>query len=199
MNERDVQLKQIRDEVIALRSSPLYGHRVANGFVPVVGEGNHYATVMFVAEAPGFYEAKTGHHFMGKSGKVFDELINSISVNRDDVYLTNIIKDKLPNNRSPSAEEIDVYAPFLLRQLKIIQPKILVALGKAAADFLTSICHVRYAGVSRDHGRVFEVKCSYGHCLLVPTFHPAVGLYRPDSLTMMKADFEVICELMNQS
>jgi DNA polymerase len=198
MDERYNQLKNIRDEIIGLSSSPLYQHRIENDFLPVVGEGNHYAKVMFIAEAPGYYEAKTGHHFQGKAGKIFDELMESISLTRKEVYITNIIKDKLPDNRSPSKEEIQVYSPFLISQIKIIQPLILVTLGKIASDYLTSICHIHYSGIYIDHGKSFEIKSSYGKCFLFPTFHPAVGLYQPDSLTTMKEDFQKISSLLTQ-
>jgi uracil-DNA glycosylase len=98
---RTQQLRQIRDEVISLASSPLYAERQKNGVYPVIGEGDHYAKIMFVGEAPGRNEAKTGRPFVGAAGKILDELLVSAGIERKDVYITNIVKDRPPFNRDP--------------------------------------------------------------------------------------------------
>src|SRR3989344_7680237 len=95
---RDKELKKVKDEVIALVSSPLYAERVKNEYFPVIGEGNHSAEIMFIGEAPGENEAKTGRPFCGRAGKVLDELLASVGIERKDVYVTNIVKDRPPAN-----------------------------------------------------------------------------------------------------
>ncbi|MEK9183760.1 MAG: uracil-DNA glycosylase, partial [Patescibacteria group bacterium] len=102
-------LKQIRDEVLNLKKSPLYKYRTQNKFFPVIGEGSDYAKIMFIGEAPGKNEAKTGRPFCGAAGKILDELLVSVKILRSDVYITNIVKDRPPMNRDPLPEEIKIY------------------------------------------------------------------------------------------
>jgi len=90
----------------------------------VIGEGSHFSKIMFVGEAPGRNEAKTGRPFCGAAGKILDDLLGSVAIKREDVYITNIVKDRPPQNRDPLPEEIDSYGPFLDRQIEIIQPKV---------------------------------------------------------------------------
>ena len=106
-------LRQIKDEVMALSQSPLYDERIANMVYPVIGEGSHRARVMFIGEAPGKNEAQTGRPFCGASGRVLDVLLAHIGLPREEVYITNIVKDRPPGNRDPKPEEIALYAPFL--------------------------------------------------------------------------------------
>ena len=91
-------LRKIKDEVIALKSSPLYQERIKNKVFPVIGEGNHYAKIMFIGEAPGRNEAATGRPFCGASGRILDELLASVGIDRKGVYVTNIVKDRPPSN-----------------------------------------------------------------------------------------------------
>jgi len=98
-SSRYEKMKQIRDEVVALKESPLYEERVSNGVYPVLGEGNHFADIMFVGEAPGKNEAATGRPFCGAAGRILDELLESIKILRQDVYITNIVKDRPTKNR----------------------------------------------------------------------------------------------------
>ena len=124
------QLKAIRDEAIALKQSPLYEYRTSNRYYPVIGEGSHDANIMFVGEAPGKNEAETGRPFCGAAGKFLTELIEGIGLKREQVYITNVVKDRPPENRDPTPEEIEIYAPFLDRQIDIIQPKVIATLGR---------------------------------------------------------------------
>ncbi len=142
--DRTELLRQIKDEVINLKSSPLYKERIKNKVFPVIGEGSYYAKIMFVGEAPGKNEAKTGRPFCGASGKILDELLASVGINRKDVYITNIVKDRPPFNRDPLPEEIKVYGPFLDRQIEIIQPEVIATLGRFSMDYI-----MRKFGLSR--------------------------------------------------
>src|SRR3989344_9115887 len=109
IEERKEALRKIKDEVIALKKSPLYTFRIENKNLPVIGEGDHFAKIMFIGEAPGRNEAKTGRPFCGAAGKIFDELLASAGIKREDVYVTNIVKDRPPQNRDPLPEEIELY------------------------------------------------------------------------------------------
>lgn len=190
-------LKQIRDELLELKQSPLYEYRITNNYFPVIGEGNHDAHIMFVGEAPGENEAKTGRPFCGAAGRVLDEMLLSVGINRKDVYVTNIVKDRPPNNRDPSPQEIELYSPFLVRQIDIIRPKIIATLGRFSMTFILELFDVpeKTETISRLHGKKIHAKTSYGDILITPQYHPAVCLYNPSTKATMKKDFEVFKEI----
>lgn len=187
-------MKQIRDEVLALTASPLYKERIENGYFPVIGAGSHDATIMFVGEAPGKNEAKTGRPFCGASGRVLDELLAHAGIARDDVYITNIVKDRPTNNRDPKPDEIELYAPFLDRQIEIIQPKVIATLGRFSMEYI--MCRYGLEGqlgtISELHGKQFVARMSWGDVTIVPLYHPAVGIYNRNQLPDLKRDIEVL-------
>ncbi|OGL71140.1 hypothetical protein A3B32_03140 [Candidatus Uhrbacteria bacterium RIFCSPLOWO2_01_FULL_53_9] len=191
-------LRQIKEELLAFCASPLYEERTTNMVFPVIGEGNHHAKVMFVGEAPGKNEARTGRPFCGASGRVLDELLAHISLPRAEVYVTNVVKDRPPLNRDPKPEEIALYAPFLDRQIEAIQPKIIVTLGRFSMQYMMErlglAAHI--ASISVIRGRVFDASVSYGSVKLIPMFHPAVGIYSRQSMPTLKADMETLKSLL---
>jgi DNA polymerase len=136
MRDRTEQLRSIKDAVVNLTESPLYAYRTENNYFPVIGQGNHYADIMFIGEAPGKNEAEQGRPFCGASGRVLDELLASIDLQREDVYVTNIVKDRPPENRDPHKGEIALYAPFLEQQIDIIQPNVIATLGRFSMEFI---------------------------------------------------------------
>jgi DNA polymerase len=192
--EKSQQLKEIRDEVWNLKESPLYTERINNNAYPVIGEGSHDAEVMFIGEAPGKNEAATGRPFCGRSGKVLDSLLAHINLNRKDVYITNIVKDRPTNNRDPKSEEIELYAKFLDRQIEIIQPKLIVTLGRFSMEYIMKRYGLEkeFDSISKIHGQKFETNFSYGQVLVLPLYHPAVAVYNNNMLGDLKKDFEHI-------
>ena len=130
------QLRDIRDEVLRLKTSPLYRERVKNKVFPVIGEGSHDAAIMFVGEAPGKNEAEQGRPFCGAAGRVLDELLASVDIPRKEVYITNIVKDRPPNNRDPLPPEIELYAPFLDQQIEVIKPRVIATLGRFSMAYI---------------------------------------------------------------
>ncbi|TAL49024.1 uracil-DNA glycosylase [Patescibacteria group bacterium] len=193
-NEKREKMKAIRDEIVALTGSPLYEYRVENGYFPVIGEGSHDAKIMFVGEAPGRNEAETGRPFCGKAGQVLDELLSYISIPRGDVYITNILKDRPPENRDPLPEEIAVYSPFLDRQIDIIQPKIIAALGRYSMAYIMKKYGLEdvLEPISRIHGNVFEVNTLWGSIKIVPLYHPAVATYDASMIEALRQDFSAL-------
>ena len=194
MSSRDEQLAKIKDEVIALKESPLYKERIKNGVFPVIGEGSHSAKIMFVGEAPGRNEAATGRPFCGAAGKILDELLESAGINRKDVYVTNIVKDRPPMNRDPLPEEIEIYGPFLDRQIAIIQPKVIATLGRFSMEYIMRKFGLdsRLDTISRIHGRIFEAEAEHGKITIIPLFHPASAIYDPAKKGVMTKDFLVL-------
>ena len=197
MDNRTKLLKQIKDEVVGLKESPLYKERIASKVFPVIGEGNNYAKIMFIGEAPGKNEAVTGKPFCGASGKILDELLVSVNIERKDVYVTNIIKDRPPLNRDPLPKEIKVYGPFLDRQIEIIQPKIIATLGRFSMDYIMKKFGLTnyYTGqtsIGSMHGKVFETKTGYGQISVIPLYHPAVAIYDRTTKDILIKDFQVL-------
>lgn len=192
MKSIDEQLQQIKQEVIDLTISPLYAERVKNNVFPVIGEGSHTAKIMFVGEAPGKNEAATGRPFCGAAGKVLDQLLTSVNLVRSNVYITNLVKDRPTDNRDPLPEEIALYAPFLDRQIEIIQPNVLVTLGRFSMAYLMTKFGLadKLQPISKMHGQLFHAKAVYGEIILLPMYHPAAALYNGSLRDVMVKDIQ---------
>jgi DNA polymerase len=188
------ELKKIRDEVVHLNNSPLYAYRTQNNYFPVIGEGSHTAKIMFVGEAPGRNEAKTGRPFCGAAGKVLDELLAHAGIKREDVYITNIVKDRPQENRDPTKEEMEIYGPFLDRQIEIIQPKVIATLGRYSMDYIMRKFDLDFdiRPIGQAHGKIFEAEASYGPIKIAVLYHPAVAVYDNRKIPELKKDFEVL-------
>lgn len=191
-NSKFEEMKRIRDEIMDLKESPLYKERVENGYFPVIGAGSHDAKIMFIGEAPGKNEAKTGRPFCGASGRILDELLYSIKMNREDIYITNIVKDRPTANRDPRPEEIEIYSPFLDRQIEIIKPSVIVTLGRFSMDYIMKKFNLEkeLQPISKIHGKIFDTKTNFGEIKILPLYHPAVAIYSRTQLPQLKEDFE---------
>ncbi len=187
-------MKKIRDELLHFKESPLYSYRVQNKYFPVVGEGSHTARLMFVGEAPGQNEAETARPFCGRSGKVLDEMLESIKLNRSDVYITNIVKDRPPENRDPTEDEIKLYAPFLNRQINIIRPRVIATLGRFSMSYVMNHygLSTQVGSISALHGKEFVAKTDYGSVTIIPLYHPAVALYDGSNKQTLLDDFQIL-------
>ncbi|HEY0221059.1 MAG TPA: uracil-DNA glycosylase [Candidatus Paceibacterota bacterium] len=194
LEERFEKMKAIRNELLQLKDSPLYKYRIENKFFPVVGEGSHVAHIMFIGEAPGKNEAETARPFCGKSGKVLDDMLESINLNRSDVYITNIVKDRPPENRDPNEEEIKVYGPFLDRQIAIIKPQVIATLGRYSMKYIMEKFGLadKVGSISGLHGKEFATTTDYGPVNIIPLYHPAVALYDGSNKETLLNDFKVL-------
>jgi DNA polymerase len=191
------KLREIRDEIVNLKESPLYEFRLKNGYKPVIGQGNHDADIMFIGEAPGKNEAETGRPFCGASGRVLDELLHGIGLSREDIYITNVVKDRPPDNRDPLKREIELYTPFLVRQINIIQPQVIATLGRFAMQFVLELFDMPQSKtqISKLRGQVLSTQADYGEVHIVPLYHPAVALYNASQRPTLEADFEALKQL----
>lgn len=188
--DRAAQIQQIAQEVENLTTSPLYDYRTENKYHPVVGEGSLDASIILIGEAPGENEAKTGRPFVGAAGRVLDDLLASIGLRRQEVYITNIVKDRPPENRDPTKAEIELYSPFLARQLAIIQPRVIVTLGRFAMTFVLKQFNLPEAKqtIGKLHGKVIKAQASYGEVAIVPLYHPASSFYNEAQKVALKED-----------
>ena len=155
----------------------------------VFGEGNPNAKIMFIGEGPGYYEDKSGRPFVGRSGQLLTKyILEVLNLTREDVYISNIVKCRPPNNRVPTIEEAITCKPYLLKQIKIINPEILVCLGKTAFHYLIDIDYP----ISKVRGQIFKFK----EKKVIPTFHPSFILRNPKFENEFKKDFELIKSLL---
>lgn len=194
MTEKANEMNEIAEELENFTQSPLYDYRVENDYHPVVGEGNPDADILFVGEAPGEKEAESGRPFVGASGRVLNELLETIDLDREHVYITNVVKDRPPDNRDPYVDEIELYAPFLRRQIELIQPRVIATLGRFAMEFMLDYFDVPHHGqkISELHGQPIGVQTDHGEVTLVPLYHPAVALYSRNRRGTLEEDFQVL-------
>lgn len=187
-------LNKVAEEVLTLETSPLYEYRIENYYKPVIGEGNPNANILFIGEAPGAQEAKTGRPFVGRAGKHLDSLLSSIDLKRENVYITNILKDRPPSNRNPRTEEIKIYAPFLVKQINIIQPKTIATLGRFSMEFIIDLFHLPQNGktIGEIHGMVMNTHTDFGNVNIIPLYHPAAIFYNRNLETVLKNDFKTL-------
>ena len=197
--EKNKKMTALKDELIDSRASPLHEYRTSNNYLPVLGEGSLDASIMFVGEAPGKTEALTGKPFCGAAGKFLSVLLESIGLSRDKVYITNIVKDRPPENRDPTPEEIALYSPFLDKQVQIIQPKVIVTLGRHSMGYILPRYDLdnELAPISKLHGKTFETayfdESNTPQPVTVLTlYHPAAALYNGGMRETLKKDFAVL-------
>jgi DNA polymerase len=177
------KLEKVADEIAKCQRCPLY--KTAKN--PVAGEGNSEAELLFIGEAPGFYEDQKGRPFVGNAGQFLNELLESISLAREKVFITNILKHRPPNNRDPQEPEIDACNLWLDYQLKIIKPKIIATLGRfSMSKFLPKF------SISRVHGKLFNVD----GLSIFPLFHPAAALRSSQVEVLLREDFKKIPSLL---
>ena len=181
-------MKKVALEVAACRRCELWKKRRN----PVPGEGNPNTEIMFVGEAPGYWEDLRGKPFVGSAGEVLDEMLSRIGLSRDGVYIANILKCRPPENRDPSASEIRACVPFLDRQIKIIEPKIVVPLGRHSSSYILSKGGLEAGGITGLHGRRYEVELLGSKAIVIPMYHPAVVLYNPKYRVDLGRDFQLL-------
>jgi len=157
----------------------------------VFGQGSERARLMFVGEAPGADEDAQGLAFVGRAGQLLTKIIEAMGLKREEVYIANVLKCRPPNNRAPEPDEVATCEPFLFRQINIIKPKVIVALGKFGAQTLLRTD----APISRLRGRVFD----YRGAKLIPTFHPAYLLRNPSAKREVWEDMKLVKKLLTQN
>jgi DNA polymerase len=158
----------------------------------VFGSGNADADLMFVGEAPGRHEDEQGVPFVGRAGKLLDELLAGIGLQRGDVFVANVLKCRPPGNRDPHPVEIENCQSYLMAQVELIQPRVICTLG----NFATKLLRGDPTGITRLHGRE-EVRVIGTRAVrLFPIFHPAAALYTPANVEVLRADFSRLPELL---
>ncbi|KKU94522.1 MAG: Phage SPO1 DNA polymerase-related protein [Candidatus Jorgensenbacteria bacterium GW2011_GWA1_48_13] len=182
MDKREA-LKALEEEMEKDLSLPLRESNL------VFGEGSPDCEAMFIGEGPGFYEDKMKRPFVGRAGQLLDKLILGVGWKREDVYITNVVKRRPPENRDPLPEEITSYVPYLTRQIEIINPRVIVPLGRFAMNYF-----LPNAKISRDQGKLFKL----GERFIYPLFHPAAALRGTGTLNALTESFIKLPEVLKK-
>jgi len=177
-------MEKLVAEVRVCRRCRLWKH--AKNFVP--GEGKLNASLMLIGEAPGFWEDVVGRPFVGAAGKILNELLSTINLERDDVYIGNVVKHRPPMNRDPVKGEIGACGSYLDRQIQIITPKVVVTLGRHSTRYILSKVGIDFKGITNVRGRTYTISLFGRQVELIPTFHPAAALYNPKCKSAIEQD-----------
>lgn len=156
----------------------------------VMGDGNPNADIVFIGEAPGKKEDETGQPFVGAAGKFLNEMLATVGLDRSDIYITNIVKYRPPGNRDPSRAEKAAFWPYLLRQLQIIQPKVVVTLGRHSMNYF-----LPDAVIGEVHGQAQRVVIDGLELTVLPLYHPAAALYNGGLRQTLLDDFAILSEI----
>ncbi len=194
MQEKQKKMEKLTKEIKSLALSPLVQYRNENHYHAVFGDGSFDSAIVFIGEAPGKNEAQTGKTFCGKSGKVLDHLLKSIELERKDIYITNMVKDRPPENRDPLADEIELYGAYLRQEIDIIKPKVIATLGRFSMTYIMKAYGLEgdLRPISELHGKPFSAQAFFGPITIIPLYHPAVAVYNPKKIDDLKADFQVL-------
>ena len=188
MQTKQNQLALIAQQILNCRKCPLHKTRRT----PVPGEGNPQAKIMFIGEAPGYWEDVKGKPFVGAAGKFLDTLIAILNLSRKDVFITNVLKCRPPKNREPSPNEVQQCTPYLDKQIRIIQPKFIITLGNYSTGYILSKAGLPFNGITQAHGKFYETTILDLHVTVFPTFHPAAGLYSGRYKKLLQQDFQLL-------
>ncbi|MCK8518671.1 type-4 uracil-DNA glycosylase [Methanoculleus sp. 7T] len=170
------------------RKCPLW----ENTHCAVPGEGNAGADLMLIGEAPGKQEDLTGRPFVGRAGKFLEGLLAGIGLSRDEVFIANIVKHRPPGNRDPRDEEIRACTPYLEEQIRIVEPKVIVMLGRHSSRYILSFLAIEFDRITEIRGTVYSGSL-FGHPVrLIPTLHPAAALYNPAYREALEEDFRIV-------
>jgi DNA polymerase len=190
------QLEQIAADILSKNICPDLAAQATN---LVMGDGNVDADIVFIGEAPGKNEDEQGLPFVGAAGKFLNEMLAQAGMERSDVYITNIVKYRPPNNRDPLPDEKTAFWPYLLRQLEIIDPKVVITLGRHSMEYF-----LPDAKIGQIHGHAVRKKIKYhdgheGEWLIVPLYHPAAALYNGSLRQTLIDDFVRVPQIIAQT
>jgi len=190
MSTKQAELEQIKADIISRNVCPDLAEQANN---VVMGEGSVDSDVMFIGEAPGKKEDETGLPFIGASGKFLDQMLLAAGMDRSEVFITSIVKYRPPNNRDPSKAEKAEFLPYLLRQIDVIQPKVIVPLGRHGMEFF-----LPGVTIGDIHGQPQQIDLQGRNITIMPLYHPAAALYNARLRQTLIDDFMKVPMLLEQ-
>lgn len=180
-HEKAHAMRALEEEIIAKNITPELAEQAIQ---LVIGDGNLDADIVFIGEAPGKKEDEQGIPFIGAAGKFLNVMLEEAGMVRSDVYITNIVKYRPPNNRDPSPEEKAAFWPYLLRQLQIINPKVVITLGRHSMEYF-----LPGEKIGEVHGQPKRIAFGDHKIVIMPLFHPAAALYNGSLRQTLIDDF----------
>jgi uracil-DNA glycosylase family 4 len=183
---REDQYRLLTNEILSCTKCRLSAGRIH----AVPGEGPVPCGIMFIGEAPGEKEDRSGHPFAGRAGIVLQDLLGSIGLSRNEVFITSILKCRPPGNRDPKGDEIAPCRPYLHRQIALVQPSVLIPMGRFSAAVILEQFGMSPGRISEIHGRAFRAETSHGSVILFPVYHPAVITHNPPLKSDLVQDFQ---------
>ena len=194
MEDAEKELEKLSLQIKNCEKCPLHKNR--KNAVP--GEGNWKSKIMLIGEAPGFNEDEQGRPFVGRAGKLLEEFLSSIGKRREDVFITNVVKCRPPNNRQPEEEEIKICTSLYLdKQIELIKPKLIVCLGNVSANYIFKKFGLRFESMNKQHGKIFPISNLFIQTKIIATYHPAAILRNQNLMPIAKADWEIIKECIS--
>lgn len=187
------KLEDLRSQIASCTRCSL--HETRTNTVP--GEGDADANIMFIGEAPGKNEDLKGKPFVGRAGDIFDKLLDSVKLTRENIYLCNILKCRPPGNRNPLSGEIIACIGSLDIQIKTVNPVVIGTLGNFATTYIFNKFSIPEAKIGQVHGKVISISTKFGQKKIVPLYHPAVASYNVHKLPELIQDFQVFKEFLN--
>jgi uracil-DNA glycosylase family 4 len=188
------ELPELRKEVEGCRRCELWRERK----IPVFGEGPEDAEILLVGLGPGYHENMEGRPFVGAAGRLLDKLLELAGLRRGDIYITNVIKCYLPDNKA-TEEEIRACAPYLDRQIETIKPKIIIPLGNVATKHVFNRFGLKLASMYDLHGRIFSATSLFLQAKIIPMYHPAAALRNPGLNKVVKSDWKDLGEVLGET
>ncbi len=182
-------MRALEEEIIASNITPELAEQAIQ---LVIGDGNLNTEIVFIGEAPGKKEDEQGIPFIGSAGKFLNVMLEEAGMNRGDVYITNIVKYRPPKNRDPSTAEKAAFWPYLLKQLEIIQPKVVVTLGRHSMGYF-----LPEASIGEVHGQPHQVTFGEQTLTVIPLYHPAAALYNGTLRQTLIDDFLKVPQIIN--
>ncbi len=187
------ELTKLEEKIKKCRECDLWKSR--NNAVP--GSGSFDAKIFFIGEAPGRNEDLQGKPFVGRAGKILDELLEETGIKRDDIFISNILKCRPPKNRNPMKSEIEKCTNlYLTKQLGLIDPEVIVTLGSFASEYILELYNKNFDKISKQHGKIINVERIDGKITIIPMFHPAVATYNPNKKADLLKDFKVLKQVL---
>jgi uracil-DNA glycosylase family 4 len=183
-DDKQQQLDRVRADILDKKVCPELAEQATN---LVMGDGNINAEIVFIGEAPGKNEDEQGLPFVGAAGKFLNEMLAEAGLQRSDVYITNIVKYRPPNNRDPFPEEKKAFWPYLLKQLQIIQPKVVITLGRHSMEYFLPDMRI-----SQIHGQPKRIQFGDRKLVIIPLYHPAAALYNGSMRQTLIDDFLLV-------
>ncbi len=180
-----LKLKEIEEEIKVCSKCLLHKTRK----FPVYGEGNADAKIMLIGLGPGYHENLQGKPFVGAAGKFLDELLELTGLRRKEVYITNIMKCYLPDNKV-TEEEIEACTPYLDGQMVVIKPRVILTLGNVATSYIFQKFGLKLQSMGKIHGKIFQVGNLLLQAKIIPMYHPAAALYNPRMKDTLRSDWE---------